>query len=339
MIRTTIIGLGKMGMSHCAILGAHPDVEVVGVCDTDGLVQSAFNKLTNIPFYNDYKSMIERERPDAVYVVTPTKLHGEMVTFALEHGCHVFCEKPFSLTTAEGERMVELAARTGLVNQVGYVNRFMGTFNEMRRLLAAGVIGRPFHFMGENYGPVVLKRKGGTWRSDRSSGGGCLMDYAAHILDLIDYVTGSVIVSCRGTFMPSVFSSNVEDGVYSTLRLANGLQGQLAVNWSDPTYRKATTSLKIEGDAGKLEADATTLKIFVNNDCPDEGLVRGWNIRHLTDFTPQVFFNLRGEEFSLENDHFVRCILDNTPAANRCSFADALHTDRIIEQLLNDAKP
>ena len=48
MIKVVIIGLGKMGMSHCSILGAHPDVELVAMCDTDSLLQSAFKKLTSI---------------------------------------------------------------------------------------------------------------------------------------------------------------------------------------------------------------------------------------------------------------------------------------------------
>lgn len=336
MIKVAIIGLGKMGISHCSILGAHPDVQMAAMCDTDGLLQSAFKKLTKIACYTDYKAMIDEVQPDAVYVVTPTKLHYEMVMYALEHNCHVFCEKPFSLTVEQGEKMVALANKKGLVNQVGYVNRFIGTFNEMRRLLANGVIGKPFHFMGENYGPVVLKSKGSTWRSEKNTGGGCLMDYAAHILDLINYVTKDHIVSCRGTFMPSIFSNEVEDAVYSTLELGSGLCGQLAVNWSDPTHRKATTSLKIEGDKGKLEADTTTLKIYLTEANDAEKLEKGWNVKYLTELTPQVFFNLRGEEFSLENAHFINCIKDRS-LQNRCSFEMAMQTDYIIHQIINDA--
>lgn len=336
MIKVVIIGLGKMGMSHCSILGAHPEVEMAAMCDTDGLLQSAFKKLTDIKCYTDYKLMIDEVKPDAVYVVTPTKLHYEMVMYALENGCHVFCEKPFSLTIEQGEKMTALAKAKGLVGQVGYVNRFFGTFNEMRRLLAAGVIGKPFHFMGENYGPVVLKRKGSTWRSTKESGGGCLFDYAAHVLDLINFVTGDTITDCDGTFMPSIFSNEVDDAVYSTLKLSSGLCGQLAVNWSDPTHRKATTSLKIEGDKGKLEADTTTLKIYVNEANEAEHLEKGWNVKYITELTPQVFFNLRGEEFSLENDHFIQCI-KNPSLENKSSFESALQTDYIIHKLIAKA--
>ena len=337
MIRAAIIGLGKMGMSHAAILGGLPNVELVAACDMDSLLQSAFKKLTKIQMYTDYKKMIEEVKPDCVYVVTPTKLHYDMVMFALEHGCHVFCEKPFALTVEQGEKMVAMAKAKGLVNQVGYHNRYIGTFNEMKRLLAEGVIGKPFHFMGEAYGPVVLKSKGGTWRSDKKNGGGCIEDYAAHVLNLINYVTGSNLVDCKGTQMPSIFSNEVDDAVYGSLYLANGLKGQISVNWSDDTVRKMTTSIKIEGDGGKLEADATTLKIYVKEDKPKYGLNKGWNFKYIRDVTPLVDFNLRGEEYTAETQAFINSIVTGK-VDERNSFETALQTDYIIKKMEEDAQ-
>ena len=337
MIRAAIIGLGKMGMSHAAILGGLPNVELVAACDMDSLLQSAFKKLTKIQMYTDYKKMIEEVKPDCVYVVTPTKLHYDMVMFALEHGCHVFCEKPFALTVEQGEKMVAMAKAKGLVNQVGYHNRYIGTFNEMKRLLAEGVIGKPFHFMGEAYGPVVLKSKGGTWRSDKKNGGGCIEDYAAHVLNLINYVTGSNLVDCKGTQMPSIFSNEVDDAVYGSLYLANGLKGQISVNWSDDTVRKMTTSIKIEGDGGKLEADATTLKIYVKEDKPKYGLNKGWNFKYITDVTPLVDFNLRGEEYTAETQAFINSIVTGK-VDERNSFETALQTDYLIKKMEEDAQ-
>lgn len=312
-------------------------MELVAACDMDSLLQSAFKKLTKIQMFTDYKKMIEEVKPDCVYVVTPTKLHYDMVMFALEHGCHVFCEKPFALTVEQGEKMVAMAKAKGLVNQVGYHNRYIGTFNEMKRLLAEGVIGKPFHFMGEAYGPVVLKSKGGTWRSDKKNGGGCIEDYAAHVLNLINYVTGSNLVDCKGTQMPSIFSNEVDDAVYGSLYLANGLKGQISVNWSDDTVRKMTTSIKIEGDGGKLEADATTLKIYVKEDKPKYGLNKGWNFKYITDVTPLVDFNLRGEEYTAETQAFINSIVTGK-VDERNSFETALQTDYIIKKMEEDAQ-
>ena len=212
MIKGAIIGLGKMGLSHVAIVGAHPQVDLVAVCDTASLVLDAFKKLSSTKTYSDYKEMIEKEELDFVVVATPTRFHYPMVKYALEKGLHVFCEKPFSLTVAEGEELTGLANSKWLVNQVGYHNHFIGTFRELKRLLQAKVLGDIVHFTGEAYGPVVTKEKGGTWRSKPEEGGGCLNDYASHVINLIQEIIGRP-VKASGSLVKSIYSKGVEDAV------------------------------------------------------------------------------------------------------------------------------
>ena len=232
MIKGTIVGLGKMGLSHAAIVGAHPDVDMVAVCDTSTLILDAFKKFTQVNVYTDYVEMLKKEKPDFVLIATPTRFHYPMVKLALEQGRHVFCEKPFSLRVNEGEELTRLAESKGLVNQVGYHNHFIGTFRELKRLLQTGVLGEIVHFLGEAYGPVVTKEKGGTWRSKPEEGGGCLYDYASHVLNLIQEIIGRP-VAASGSQLKSIYSKGVEDAVYCSLMLNNGTSGQLSVNWSD----------------------------------------------------------------------------------------------------------
>jgi predicted dehydrogenase len=335
MIETAIIGLGKMGISHCSILGTHPDVDLVAVCDSSSLIQDAFKKMTATKVYSDYKKMIEETQPECLFVATPTKFHAEMVVYALERNIHVFCEKPFSLKLEEGAEMVRLAKEKQLVNQVGYHNRFIATFNEMKRLIKKGILGETFHFLGEAYGPVVLKEKGGTWRSEREQGGGCLFDYASHVLNLLHYIIGKPIET-RGTLLKSIYSKRVEDAVYASLLLDNGLTGQLSVNWSDDTYRKMSTLIKVEGKKGKMIADATELKIYLKEENKEENLPKGWIVKYITDLTPQVNFNLRGEEYSSQVDYFIQCVKNKQPSA-RSSFEAAFATDQVIDKLIRDA--
>ncbi len=248
-LRGGIIGLGKMGISHAAIVGHHPGVELVAVCDTSSLLLDAFKKFTNVNVYSDYVKMIDGERLDCVVVATPTRFHYPIVKYALEKGIHTFCEKPFSLTTIEGEELVKLANEKWLVNQVGYHNQFIGTFRELKRLLQANVLGELVHFTGEAYGPVVTKEKGGTWRSKPEEGGGCLFDYASHVINLIQEIIGHP-VKAEGTLIKKIYSKEVEDAVYSILTLESGLSGILSVNWSDETYRKMATSLTVDREEG-----------------------------------------------------------------------------------------
>jgi predicted dehydrogenase len=336
MIKGAIIGLGKMGLSHAAIVGAHPQVEMVAVCDSSSLVLDAFKKFTKVKTYDDYKTMIDNESLDFVLIATPTRFHYPMVKFALEKGLNVFCEKPFSLTSYEGEELVSLASKKWLVNQVGYHNHFIGTFRELKRLFQLNVLGELVHFCGEAYGPVVTKEKGSTWRSKPEEGGGCLYDYASHVLNLIQEIIGRPI-KASGSQLKSIYSKGVEDAVYSILTLENGLSGILSVNWSDETYRKMSTAITLQGKNGKIICDATEIKIYLKEANKREGLAKGWTIKYITDFAIPVQFYLRGEEYSAQIDNFINCIV-NKKLSDYNTFEEGLYTDKVIEMIIADSK-
>ncbi len=336
MLKAGIIGLGKMGISHAAIVGPHKDVDLVAVCDTSSLVLEGFRKFTRVRVYDDYKKMIDMEALDFVVIATPTKFHFPMVNYALEKGIHTFCEKPFSLTIREGEELVSLADRRNLVNQVGYHNHFIGTFRELKRLLNKGILGELVHFTGEAYGPVVTKPKGGTWRSDPGEGGGCLFDYASHVINLIQEIIGRP-VRAEGAMLKKIYSRDVEDAVYSVLKLESGLTGILSVNWSDETYRKMSTSVTVIGKKGKIICDATELKIYLKDPDTSENLERGWTIKYITDLAIPVDFYLRGEEYSAQIDNFVKDVLAGKPG-NINTFRQALETDRVMELIMAESK-
>jgi predicted dehydrogenase len=336
MIKGALIGLGKMGLSHAAIVGAHPKVDIVAVCDTSSLVLDAFKKFTGVKTYSDYQKMIDIENPEFVVISTPTKYHYPMVKYALEKGINVFCEKPFTLTSAQGKELMDLALRKNLVNQVGFHNQFIGTFRELKRLLDQNVLGELVHFSGEAYGPVVTKEKGSTWRSNPEEGGGCLYDYASHVINLIQEVIGRPD-KVYGTILKSIYSKGVEDAVYSLLKLKNGISGTLLVNWSDETYRKMSTSLIVQGKKGKIICDATEIKIYLKEPSESEKLDKGWTIKYITDFAIPVNFYLRGEEYSAQIDYFIDCV-KNKKQAQYNSFEQALYTDRVIEMIVENAK-
>ncbi len=331
MIKTGIIGLGKMGLSHASIINAHPDLELVAVCDSSALILEAMKKYGTYKVYNDFKKMIDESDLDALFVATPTKFHADMVLYAMERNIHTFCEKPLSLTTVEGLKMVKTSAERNLINQVGYHNRFIGTFNYLKELLTAGILGEVYHFVGEAYGPVVIKRKESTWRSDSAEGGGCLFDYASHVINLIEYVLGK-IKTVDGVMLKKIFSRGVEDAVYTGMFLENGISGMLNVNWSDETYRKMSTQITVLGTEGKIICDAQEIKIYLKNDHPNLKLEKGWNIKYVTDLTQPVDFYLRGEEYSAQVDYFAKCIKNNI-SNSISSFASALQTDEVIEQI------
>lgn len=327
--KVALIGAGKMGISHLSILGAHNSVKLVGVSDTSKMVLDVLKKYSGYSCYTDYREMLDKEQPDAVFVSVPTKFHSAMATDVISRGMHVFSEKPLCLTAGEGEKLVSLVAKKGVVNQVGYHNKFIGTFQEVKRILDSGLLGKVFHFEAESYGPVVIRSKQDSWRSNPGEGGGCLMDYASHVIDLVHYLVGP-ITKVKGAITKSFYSKNVEDAVYALLEVSPTLSGTLSVNWSDETYRKMSTSVTIQAENGKIICDANEFKVFFRSSKCPEDYTKGWNIKYITDLTPQVDFYLRGEEYSAQIDHFVKAIQGEVPNVIN-DFKSAWQTDNTID--------
>ena len=268
-------------------------------------------------------------------IATPTSSHAKIVSDCLRQGLHVFVEKPFCLQIPEGEAMASLAEEKGLVNQVGYHNKFVGTFSKVKKLLERNALGEIYAVKGEAYGPVVLQPKGSTWRSQKNEGGGCLHDYASHVLDLMNYYVGAP-ERVEGAVLKKVFSRDVEDAVYATLRYGSGIAGQFSVNWSEPSYRKMSTMITLQGTKGKIQADRQECRIYLSEEDKELGLRSGWTILYTTELTEPVWFYLRGEEYSAQIDYFIKCISGKAkPGLN--TFRSALETDRVVEMLTQSA--
>jgi len=329
MIRTAIVGLGKMGLSHLAILRAHPELEIVGVCDSLGYVLDILAKYTGLNCYDDLDRMLAETNAAALVVATPSRLHAPMVEQALARGIHVFCEKPFVLDVADGERLVALAETNRLVNQVGYHHRFVGAFQEAAQVVSSGALGRVHHVRAEAYGPVVLRKKGSTWRGSKSEGGGAVYDYACHAIDLVNFVAG-VPQRVDGVVRHSVFSRDVDDEVYCTLHYDNGASGQLSVNWSDESFRKMSTKVSVWGTNGRVTADRQECQIYLREPHPSlPHAGKGWTIRYTTDLTEEVWYYLRGEEYSAQIDYFAQSINENRLDGEN-TFRSALDADRVV---------
>ena len=332
MIRVGVVGLGKMGISHFSIANAHPKTQV-SVCDSSNYLLSWLNKYTETATYKDYNVMLEKGDLDAVIIATPSRLHAPMVRKAVERGLHVFCEKPFCLDLKESVELAALAEDRGLVNQVGYHYRYVATFLEMKRVLDSGALGDITHVLAEAYGPVVLRPKGSTWRTQRSEGGGCLYDYAAHPINLVNWLFGKPD-GVSGTILRSIFSADTDDEVYTTFTYRSGMSVHVSVNWSDGSYRKMSTKLSMTGTKGRLYADRQECQFYQREAHPSlQGYQRGWNVRYTTDLTEEVGFYLRGEEYSAQIDDFVQAVLDRSvQTAN--TFGSAAETDKSMAMMI-----
>ena len=335
MLKGGLVGLGRMGITHFSILNTHPDVRFVAACDATRMLARSFEKHVGVKTYADYRDMLNTESLDFLIVATPSSLHAGIVREAVARDVHTFVEKPLCLSVAEGRELVEMLKGRQLVNQVGYVNRFNSVFAEVKRLLDDELIGPVLTFRSEMHGRTVLKDSRGSWRGKKKTGGGCLYEFASHGIDLVNYLVG-VPETVAGSALPGVYSSSVEDVVFSTFFYDKGTVGSVFVNWSDASYRKPANRIELFGTGGRITADQHTLRVYLRDSPAGSDFTRGWNVRYVTDLAKPVRFYVRGFEFTAQLDYFIESIMCRRQD-NLCSFAAGLDTDVILEKIIVDS--
>ncbi len=338
MLRGGIIGFGRMGLTHFSILNNHPHVKFVAICDSSSFMLKNLGKHLKVKTFEDYRKMIDKMELDFVIIATPTILHAEAIKYAINNNVHIFVEKPFTLNPQEGREIMGLLKEKKLVNQVGYVIRFSDVFMKVKEFLNSRVIGELLSFKIEMYGPTLLKSSKDSWRAKRESGGGCLYDFASHSVDMVNYLMGPP-KKVIGSVLKSIYSTNVEDAVYSTFIYSDNFSGVLMANWSDPSFRKPSFRMEILGREGKIVADLHAIKLFLREEMEEKseyGFTKGWNTLYVTDFGKPVRFYVRGGEFTSQLDYFIDCIQKGVQG-EVCNFEDGFATDNIMDSIFSDA--
>jgi predicted dehydrogenase len=147
MAKVAIVGCGKIADQHVLAIGRIPGSEVVAVCDREPLMAQQLAERFRIPgVFSDVGALLNTIKPDAVHITTPPQSHNELGRVCLLAGRNVYLEKPFTVTAAEAESLVDLAQSRGLVLTAGHNYQFTLEMLEMRRLVRAGFLrGDPVH--------------------------------------------------------------------------------------------------------------------------------------------------------------------------------------------------
>lgn len=244
-VKIGVLGLGKMGLNHFVIIDSHPKAQTVG-CDEAGFMVDVLSKNIFAPVHRNYDEILEREPLDAVLNATHSRLHAPMVEAALANGLHIFCEKPFDLACADSQRLTGMAVDKRLLAQISYHYHYVGAFQELKRLIEAGAIGRITHVLAEPCGPVMLQFKRTIWRNDKSEGGGCPCDYDSHPMNLLSWIFGTR-GQVMGSHLEQVFYEGTDDEMFSTLRWNDESIARLSVKWSDESYQMMSTRITLIG--------------------------------------------------------------------------------------------
>jgi len=167
-ITVGVIGLGAMGAGHLAYCLGEPAIQLIALCDVDRVrrdagmqrVRDTYGNTSSVTAYNDYREMLARPDLDAVIIATTDHWHTPQAVHAAQAGKDVYCEKPVSLTIAEGRRLVDVVRAHACVFQTGTQYRSAPTIRRVCDFVRRGGLGKVKHAfciwsrVEGSYGPV-----------------------------------------------------------------------------------------------------------------------------------------------------------------------------------------
>lgn len=138
----------------------------------------------------DYKDILQDEEIEAVSVCTPNNMHAQIAIDFLKAGKNVLCEKPAARTYIQAAQMQSVQHETGKVLNIGVVNRFNTAVNRIRNMIGSGELGEVYHVYASFRAYRSIPGLGGAFTTKAISGGGVLIDWGVHFIDLVMYCCG-----------------------------------------------------------------------------------------------------------------------------------------------------
>ena len=175
-----MIGVGYLGKFHAEKYAALPNVELIGVCDSNQERCDSVANLLNTKAIYDYRDLVGQV--DAVSIVVPTRLHYDVAKFCLEHNIHVLVEKPITTTVEEADVLIAIAKQNQLILQVGHLERFNSVLRAVENIL-------------DN--PRYIESHRLAMFNPRGADVNVLLDLMIHDLDIIQYLINSPIREIR----------------------------------------------------------------------------------------------------------------------------------------------
>jgi predicted dehydrogenase len=227
-VKFGVIGYGYWGPNVVRNLMVLDGSEVVAIAERDPSAGLRARKAyPGVRITADAMEVISAPDIDAIAVITPVWTHYELAKAALENGKHVFVEKPFTHTAAQGEELIELAERKNLKIMVDHTFLFTGAVRKIRNLLADGTLGKIYYYDS-------MRVNLGLFQHDIN----VLWDLAPHDLSIMDYLIGDNPEAIVATGQKHL--NTHEDVAFMTIYFPSDVIAHINVNWLSPVKVRTT---------------------------------------------------------------------------------------------------
>ena len=319
-IRIGVIGVGNMGQNHVRVLSLLKDVELVGVADINverGLEVASKYRARFFEDYHDLLPLVE-----AVCIAVPTRIHHAVGMTCLQAGVHVLIEKPIAASIAEAESLVNTAAESGCILQVGHIERFSPAFRELSKVLKTEEL-------------LALEAHRMSPYSQRASDVSVVLDLMIHDIDLLLEIAAAPVVKLTASGSRASGSGYL-DYVTASLGFANGVIATLTA--SKVTHRKIRR-ISAHCKNSLTEADFLSNEILIHRQTSEHCLGDRPQVLYRQDGLIEKVYTGNVDKLGAELEHFVNCVRGgNKPSVGGEQALKALRLGSLIEQMALDGK-
>jgi predicted dehydrogenase len=360
MAESPRLRFGVVGMTSDHVWGmgdglaALPGVELVaGAEPYPELRERATRQWSLRRTYEDYEQLLDREELDAILVCTDNAIKADVAEAAARRGVHVYQDKPMAATLAQADRILRAAESSGITLMVAYHSAFNPLYDQVKRLLGDGAIGRVFLARGVtgHAGPVEFgcSRYFCEWLFDRErNGGGTFVDEACYLVD--GFVDSLGPITEVSAFTAQIgyrdyLPADVEDNSVAILRFASGALGVIDAKWGQVGPAPVRTSY--HGTLGTLASGPHGTELYSTADAaapagwePIDGAARGGHgpaAARLRGWRAPTQTAADAGRGGAEQRFFVDCLLNKRPIAGAAGPRVARAVQEVIEAVYRSA--
>ena len=318
-IRIGVIGVGNMGQHHTRVLTMLKDVELVGVSDINIERGLEIASKYRVRFFENYLDLIPYV--DAMCIAVPTRGHYQVGLDCLQLGVHALIEKPIAASITEAEYLVNAAAESKCILQVGHIERFNPAFQELSKVMKTEKL-------------LALEAHRMSPYSQRANDVSVVLDLMIHDIDLLLELAGSSVVKLTASGSQGSNSHNL-DYVTATLGFANGTIATLTA--SKITHRKIRR-IAAHCKNSLTEADFLNNEILIHRQTTANYTTDYGQVLYRQDGLIEKVYTSKIEPLHAELEHFVNCVRGGEkPSVGGEQALKALRLAREIERIAQDA--
>lgn len=242
-MKVAVIGCGTIANNaHIPAYMKNENAEIAYFCDIiPERCEEAVKKYGCGKAVTDYHEVLNDKDVQAVSVCTPNKAHKEIAIAAMLAGKDVLCEKPAARTFAEACEMQKVQHETGRVLNIGVVNRFNTNVNKMKKLIDDGELGEVYQVYVSFRSHRSIPGLGGAFTDKSIAGGGVLIDWGVHFLDIVMYCCGDPVAKTVSAEKFCRLGNPIQDYVYTDM-------------WAGPPINDGVCDVE-EGITGMVRTD------------------------------------------------------------------------------------